>query len=121
MGITRTESQHELAEYYSMADVFVNLTYLDTFPTVNLEALACGTSVITYKTGGSPESDDDNTGLVVEQGDLNGVVEAICSLKLNPLSSLDCRARAEKHFDKEKCFEEYISLYNELCKRNNYE
>ena len=55
IGIARTESQQELAEYYSMADVFVNLTYLDTFPTVNLEALACGTPVITYRTGGSPE------------------------------------------------------------------
>lgn len=121
IGITRTESQQELAEYYSMADVFLNLTYLDTFPTVNLEALACGTPVITYKTGGSPEAVDEKTGLVVEQGDLNGVFEAICSLKRNPLSSLDCRARAEKHFDKEKCFEEYISLYNELCKRNKHE
>lgn len=117
MGITRTESQQELAEYYSMADVFVNLTYLDTFPTVNLEALACGTPVITYQTGGSPEAVDDKTGLVVKQGDLNGVVEAICSLKRNPLSSLDCRERAEKLFDKDKCFEEYICLYNELLQK----
>lgn len=114
IGITRTESQQELAEYYSMADVFVNLSYLDTFPTVNLEALACGTPVITYKTGGSPEAIDEKTGVVVEQGDLNGLVRAICSMKLYPLSSVDCRKRAELLFDKDKCFEEYIRLYDTL-------
>ena len=127
IGITRTESQRELAEYYSMADVFVNLTYLDTFPTVNLEALACGTPVLTYKTGGSPEaiSDVENVivrkaiecypcGVVVEQENLKGVVEAISTMKREPLSSPNCRKRAEEYFDKDKCFEEYIELYESL-------
>ena len=117
VGITRTESQQELAEYYSMADCFVNLTYLDTFPTVNSEALACGTPVLTYRTGGSPEAIDDNTGIVVEQGDVKDVVGEICKMKLHPLSSDECRKRAEKYFDKDKCFEEYISLYKELCNK----
>lgn len=114
IGITRTESQRELAEYYSMADVFVNLTYLDTFPTVNLEALACGTPVLTYCTGGSPEAIDEQTGVVVEQGDLRQVVSALYSMKRKPLSSDLCRKRAEKYFDKNKCFEEYINLYDSL-------
>lgn len=128
IGIARTESQQELAEYYSMADVFVNLTYLDTFPTVNLEALACGTPVITYRTGGSPEAicDVENlmkvedgivyypTGMVVEQGDIAGIVNAIRELQVHPLSAEDCRTRAETYFDKDKCFERYIDLYNTL-------
>ncbi|MGM9777322.1 MAG: glycosyltransferase, partial [Prevotella sp.] len=128
IGIARTESQQELAEYYSIADVFVNLTYLDTFPTVNLEALACGTPVITYRTGGSPEaiSDVENvkkakdriklypTGLVVEQGDIAGIVNAIRELQVHPLSAEDCRKRAETYFDKDRCFEEYIRLYDSL-------
>ena len=114
IGITRTESQQELAEYYSMADCFVNLTYLDTFPTVNLEALACGTPVLTYKTGGSPEAIDKQTGVVVEQGDLMQVVSALYSMKRKPLSSDLCRKRAEKYFDKNKFFEEYINLYDSL-------
>ena len=67
IGIERTESVHELAELYSMADVFVNPTYSDNFPTTNIEALACGTPVITYKTGGSPEAVDEKTGVVVER------------------------------------------------------
>lgn len=116
IGITRTESQQELAEYYSMADVFVNLSYLDTFPTVNIEALACGTPVITYRTGGSPEAIDANTGYVVEQGDLKGLTEVLIKERQNPLSSDECRRRAEKYFDKDKCFEEYIRLYNRLVR-----
>lgn len=114
IGITRTENQQELAEYYSMADAFVNLTYLDTFPTVNLEALACGTPVLTYNTGGSPEAVDDKTGIVVEQGNIQAVVDAIYSLKNEPLSVQMCRQRAEELFDKDKCFEKYIDLYNSL-------
>lgn len=116
IGITRTESQQELAEYYSMADVFVNLSYLDTFPTVNIEALACGTPVITYRTGGSPEAIDENTGCVVEQGDLKGLKEILLKMMQSPLPSDVCRRRAEEKFDKDKCFEEYIRLYNSLIK-----
>lgn len=114
IGITRTESQEELAEFYSMADVFCNMTYLDNFPTVNLESLACGTPVITYRTGGSPEAIDDQTGIVVEQGNIEQMIEAIYHLRKNPLSSSDCRKRAEEHFDKDKCFEQYIELYESL-------
>ena len=114
IGISRTESQKELAEYYSMANAFVNLTYLDTFPTVNLEALACGTPVITYRTGGSPEAVDESTGIVVEQGNLEELVKSIKYLREHPLSSQACRERAERLFDKDKCFEEYITLYDTL-------
>ena len=117
IGIARTESQQELAEYYSMADVFVNLTYLDTFPTVNLEALACGTPVITYRTGGSPEAVDETTGMVVKQGNTTGIIDAIRELRVHPLSAEDCRKRAETYFDKDKCFEEYIRLYDSISKR----
>ena len=77
IGIERTQSASELAAIYSTADVFVNLTYQDTFPTVNLEALACGTPVVSYRTGGSCEAFDDRTGVSVAQGELNEVPHAI--------------------------------------------
>lgn len=117
IGITRTESQQELAEYYSMADCFVNLTYQDTFPTVNLESLACGTPVITYRTGGSPEAVDENTGAVVEQGNLDEMCNKILEFKntgFKQLHSSACRKRAEECFDKDKCFEKYVELYGNL-------
>lgn len=56
IGITRTNSPQELAKIYTAADVFVNPTYEDTYPTVNLEAQACGTLVVTYNTGGASET-----------------------------------------------------------------
>lgn len=115
-GIQRTQNIEELVQLYSDADVFLNSTYSDNFPTTNVEALACGTPVITYRTGGSPEAIDKKTGVVVEQGDVNGLVEAIYRMKENPLSSADCRKRAEECFDKDKCFEKYIELYENLLK-----
>lgn len=56
IAIPRTSNTKELAEIYTAADFFVNPTYEDNYPTVNLEAIACGTKVITYNTGGSPET-----------------------------------------------------------------
>lgn len=113
-GITRTQNIEELVKLYNEADVLINPTYADTFPTVNLEALACGTPVITYRTGGSPEALDEKTGMIVEQGDVDALASAIIEMKEHPLAMADCRKRAEAYFDKDKCFEKYIQLYEEL-------
>lgn len=78
VGIARTNSVSELAAIYTAADVFLNLTYEDTYPTVNLESQACGTPCITYRTGGSPESVPPEN--VVEQGDLDGVLRRVNEL-----------------------------------------
>ncbi len=116
-SITSTANQQELASLYSEADVLINPTYADTFPTINLEAMACGTPVITYRTGGSPESLTPETGVVVEVGDVKAMADAIMQMKEIPLSSADCRKRAEECFDKDKCFEKYVELYEELIKK----
>ena len=119
IGIERTENQIQLAEYYSMADVFVNPTYNDSFPTVNMEALACGTPVATYKTGGSPEIISTETGIVVEKGDVAGIKLAIETIKNNTKShySAVCRQRAVEHYNKDDRFEEYIKLYDSLLQQ----
>ena len=79
VGIERTASKTELAEIYTAADVFVNLTYEDTYPTVNLEAQACGTPVVTYDTGGCREtlSEGGGVGVVVPVGDTEAVIRQI--------------------------------------------
>lgn len=116
IGIERTENVKELAELYSAANVFVNPTWEDNFPTINLESLACGTPVITYRTGGSPESITYETGFIVEQGDLEGVRKAIDTIKQNGKSfyTNSCRERAINIFNKEDRYAEYIQLYEEL-------
>lgn len=111
IGIEKTANQAELVEIYSAADVFVNCTMEDNFPTVNLEALACGTPVITFRTGGSVECVDKNTGVVVEQGDLVDVVKAIQFLLHKENVGVACRERAKQFFSDKDCFEKYIDLY----------
>lgn len=118
VGIERTHNVEELVDLYSSSHVLVNMTYADNFPTINLEALACGTPVITYNTGGSPESLSEKTGVVVKQGDVKAVAEAITNMKRFPLSSEDCRKRAVSMFNKESCFKRYIDLYYDLLKKN---
>ncbi len=118
-GILRTENITQLADLYAVADVFVNPTYADSFPTTNLEALACGTPVITYRTGGSPEAISSETGLVVEQGDIQGLVKAIKKIcqKGKDTYSKACRDRAVQYFNKEERFQEYVDLYNQILSK----
>ena len=120
IGIQHTQDQAELAELYSAANVFVNPTYEDNYPTTNLEAIACGTPVVTYNTGGSPESICNDTGIVVEQGDINGLARAIQDIckKGKEYYTEKCRKWAIEHFDMHQCFEEYIQLYKEIVSRN---
>jgi len=119
IGINRTESTLELAQWYSLADVFINPTYQDNFPTTNIEALACGTPVITYDTGGSPEAIDNNTGLVVEKGDILGLYKAIINIcsKGKEYFTHICRERAVKHFNKDDRFMDYLKIYESLLRK----
>lgn len=116
LGIERTESVEELAEIYAASDVYVNPTYEDNFPTTNLESLACGTPVITYKTGGSPEAIDELTGIVVEQGNINKLVEAINQIivKGKQFYTEACVERVHRLYRKEDRYREYIELYESL-------
>ena len=110
-----------LAEIYATSDVFINPTYEDNFPTTNLESQACGTPVITYKTGGSPEAIDESTGIVVEQGNMNKLVEAIYTIKKNGKQyySDACVNRAHRLYKKEDRYKEYIDLYEELILKHH--
>lgn len=111
--IGRTNSQSELAEYYSAADVFVNPTEDESLGLTNIEAIACGTPVVTYKAGGSPETLDDRTGIAVEKGDLDAMKRAINLILSRGKSyySKSCRERAERYFNKDERFVDYIELY----------
>ncbi len=113
LSIYKTQNQIELAQIYSAANVLVNPTREDTFPTVNMEALACGIPVITFRTGGSPEIIDEHCGLVVEKEDIDGLEKGVRLLKAKCIfSKADCLQRAQKYNENEK-FKEYMRLYEE--------
>lgn len=115
-AIERTENIGDLAALYSAADVFINPTYVDNFPTTNIEALACGTPVITYKTGGSPEAIDEQTGIVVEKGDVEGLNRAIQTIVKNGKArySEKCRNRAVSLYNKNDRYSDYLKLYEKI-------
>lgn len=120
LAFSRTANPYELAKWYSHAYVYVNPTLEDNFPTTNLEALACGTPVITYQTGGSTECLTNDCGIVVEKGNIQKLKNAILSLEHNPLiTSEKCRQQAEK-YDKNNCFHEYIKLYQQILPQKNF-
>lgn len=111
ISIHRTQDQYELAAIYSAADVFVNPTRQEVLGMVNIEALACGTPVITFDTGGSPECVDSDSGIVVGCNDIDAMYEAIKSVcEKKKFNHADCIKRANK-FDSERKYLEYIDLY----------
>lgn len=115
VSIHRTQNQQELARLYASADLFVNPTREEVLGLVNLEALACGTPVVTFRSGGSPECVDENCGVVVSANDVDAMEDAIRRLAKQPLDPAACTRRAEA-FEKQKRFEEYIALYDEIVK-----
>ena len=119
-GIARTENREELAAIYGVADVYVNPTYMDNFPTVNIEALACGTPVVTYRTGGSPEAVDTHTGIVVDKGDIAGLHHAVLAVLNHGKNfySDHCRKRAEQLYNADDRFTDYVTLFDRMLKRN---
>lgn len=120
IGISRTNNAKELAEIYTEANVFVNPTLEDNFPTTNLEALGCGTPVITFKTGGSVESIDRNTGYVINVGDVKELKNSIhrIEIKSKEVDWSNCTDRAKCLYDKRKKYREYIKLYEEQINEN---
>ena len=109
IAITRTNNVTALAEIYTAADVFVNTTYSDNFPTVNLEAQACGTPAITYNSGGSPESVFDN--LVVPTGDIDMLCEKIREVAEN--SDDTARVNALKNAGNYRKDDQYLKYLEE--------
>ena len=110
ISIHKTANQAELAEIYTAADLFLNPTREDTFPTVNMEALACGTPVITFRTGGSPEIIDEKTGIVVDCDDVDAMERAITeSLENGTFTRDNCIERA-KRYDQNERFAEYVDF-----------
>lgn len=116
IGIERTENQAELAKLYSLSHIFINPTYNDNYPTVNLESIACKTPVITYNTGGSPESVSPDVGEVVEKGNIENIVVAINKFLAIEKSNYAeaCRKKALAEFDEKDRFLDYIKLYETL-------
>jgi glycosyltransferase involved in cell wall biosynthesis len=119
IAVPRTDSQFEPAEIYSHANAVISTSRQETFGLTLAEGMACGTPAIAYNTTALPELITPNTGIVVEQGDIDGLAQAIMTICNNGKEHYKdvCRQHALKHFDKTTCFEKYIKLYNEILNK----
>lgn len=116
-SISHTNNKAELVDLYSSAHVLINPTLDDNFPSVNIESIACGTPVITYRTGGSPEIIDGKTGVVVDKGNYKAMAEVVNKLYRNYyFKSGDCVKRS-KRYSKEVMKKEYQKLYESLLSK----
>lgn len=119
ISIHRTQNQRELAEIYTAADLFVSASREENYPTVHMEALACGTPVLTFRTGGGPEILDETSGAVVPCDDVDALekkILRICADK--PYSEADCLKKAGE-FDQNQRFKEYLKLYERVVSAGN--
>ncbi|SHK28288.1 glycosyltransferase [Xylanibacter ruminicola] len=118
IGVEHTESVSELCDMYSAADVFINPTHEDSFPTVNLEAIACGTPIVTYDTGGCSESIgyDKRFGIVTRENTPIAMSQAIMEItsKGKKAYADNCRAHAVNNFDEMIQYQKYIDLYDKI-------
>jgi len=116
LGVPRISDIHVLRSFYCMADLFLNLSYQESLPTVNIEALACGIPVIAYDAGGTRETLPCDSSLIVKIGDLGAVVKAIVFMMQRDKneSSREGRLFVEENFDKGKQYLKYIEVYNRL-------
>lgn len=114
ISVGATDSVIELARLYSAADVFVHLSREETFGKVVAESLACGTPAVVYDSTALPELIDENTGRVINPGDIETAVQAIHNLRSQPHIGQSCRKRAELYFDMKKNIQKQIEVYQNL-------
>ena len=114
ISIHRTQNQQELAEIYSAADLLLNPTREDNYPTVNMESLACGTPVLTFRTGGSPEMLDETCGAAVPCDDTEAFRREIFRICEQRLFSAERCVEKAREFDQNQKYKEYIELYERV-------
>lgn len=116
VGIKKTNNVDELANLYSAADVVMNLSYEETFGMTTIEGFACGTPSIVYNATASPELIDEKTGIIVEKGNIEGVLNAIYLIlqKSKEYYSNACIEKAKRMYNKENRYLDYINLYKDI-------
>ena len=116
ISVGLTESVYELSEYYSMADVFVQMSIEETFGKVTAEALACGTPAIVFDSTANPELIGHNCGYVVKRGDIDMMIDKLNIIKAKGKETYSdsCRTFVEQNMNKDKNLEEFIDTYKVL-------
>ena len=121
ISVGTTSNVQELAQFYSMADVFLVCSVQETFGKVSAEALACGTPVIANNSTANPEIADEKCGLSFNNNDVTEIISAIENMR-SRLQNHDlkeiCVQRALNEFDFNKQIKKYLSLFKTFTNPN---
>lgn len=110
--VERTENVKQLAAIYTAAYVYFNPTYEDNYPTVNLESICCGTPVVTYNTGGSPEAlCGEKYGIVIEKKDYARILTYVRDIYYKKFK---CDFTDKSFFDENRMVIQYLELYKSI-------
>ena len=116
MGITRTDNIDQLVHYYSEADIYVNLAHQEAFGLTLIEAMACGTPCISYRTTAIPEIITPEVGVCVQDGNIDEVQTAIQKFgrQMKKEKSNRCRQYVQTLFDEQSNIAQYMALYDQI-------
>lgn len=119
IAVNRTQNQQQLAEYYSLGDVFLMASEMENFPTVCLEAICCGTPVIGVDRGGTHETAPSPYGLFVPYRDMELLEQTVRELfagRIQLATSEQCAQYGREHYDKNLMAANYLKIYAEMVK-----
>ena len=122
VGISKTENTLELAELYSAANIFVNTSVEETFGLATAESLSCGTPAVVYNATACPEVIDNNTGFIVRKFNIEGILQAVETVKKNGKEkySNNCIKRIKEDFNKIDRYHDYLKLYDKLLSQGKF-
>ena len=109
--IPYVQNQDELAEFYSLADLFVCTSLAETIPASCLEALSCGSPILGFNISGMPTCADEKHGKFVDACDSKILAEEISKVERKNKDMINsCRRYAESRYDSKEYQRKLISL-----------
>lgn len=119
MNIAEINDADELVEYYSLADVFINLSLEESFGKVVAESLACGTPVIAINSTANAELVGENCGYIMNSQDIRNILQPILNIKKvgKLYYSRYCIAFAKRNFNSSDRLQNYYELYKKIMLR----
>ena len=114
--ISETHNAKELAEYYSMADVYVHLSPEETFGKTIAEALSCGTPAIVFNSTACPEVVGNECGIILNEYQASAILKAILTISEKGKSYYSTKAvnRVKQNFNSILIIEEFTALYKQM-------
>ncbi|MDF2433768.1 MAG: hypothetical protein JWP44_3399 [Mucilaginibacter sp.] len=113
-------SQGDLAEIYSLADVFVSPAIEDNLPNTIMEALACATPVVAFNTGGIPDMVEHlQNGYLAEfksAADFAAGIHYILNSDRQNEFKKNARNKVLQNFTNEIVAEKYMAVYQSILK-----